>query len=259
MDTFKNLSDYIVFGSSGKEKINLDKALRSKVIFVNSDRFEDVNFNFFPKVKVIISGNTDRNFVKLPETPQTVKLMLLQNCTISNDKVKTVPVGIENKRNGRYIASQIFRKPINRNRFEPKILVPPMSNTNPIRSKLINLAASLPELFDVSLNYLHEKQYFNLIKKYQFILCPEGNGFESHRIWESLYLGIFPVMLKTTWSETLGYLDLPILLVDDLRQITRENLFSFWTMNFTFNPKKTPALSVEYWSNLINETTLDRG
>lgn len=254
MDTFKSLADYIVFGTSGREKIDLEKAFRSKVIFVNSDRFEDIDFNFFPNAKVIISGNSDRNFLNLPDTPQRIKLMLLQNCSISSKRVKTLPIGIENKRNGRYFASQTFRKPISRNHFESTILVPPMSNTNPIRSESINFALSLPELFDVKLNYLHEKQYFNLVKKYNFILCLEGNGFENHRIWESLYLGIFPVMLRTSWSETLGYLDLPILLVDDLKQITSEELLNFWTLNSSFNPKKTPALSVEYWTNLVNET-----
>jgi len=259
IDTYKNLADYFVFGSSGREKIDLDKAFRSKVIFVDSDKFEDIDFNFFPNLKVVISGNTDRNFLELPKVPASIKLMLLQNCCISNEKIKTLPIGIENKKNGRYFASQVFRNPINRNKFGSKILVPPMSDTNPIRSDSIKVALSLPDFFDVKVNYLHEKQYFDLIKKYNFTLCLEGNGFENHRIWESLYLGIFPVMLRTSWSESLGYLNLPILLIDDLKQITREKLNSFWALNSDFNPKKAPALNTGYWINLINQATSING
>ena len=259
IDTFKNLADYCVFGTDGSEKIDLSNALRAKVLFVNSDKFEDIDFSFFPNVKVIISGNTDRNFLRNPQIPSTIKLMLLQNCCVSNSIIKTLPIGIENKKNGRYFASRVLNDPINRSQFRSKILVPPMSDTNPIRRDAIRFALSRPEIFDVNVNYLHEKQYFQLIKKYNFLLCLEGNGFENHRIWESLYLGIFPILLRTAWSESLRYLNLPILLVDDLKQLSIEMLYSFWELNSDFNPKQTPALGIDYWLNLINQAASVKG
>jgi hypothetical protein len=83
------------------------------------------------------------------------------------------------------------------------------------------------------------------------LLCLEGNGFENHRIWESLYLGIFPVMLKSDWSLSLDYLKLPILLVDEISEITKELLQKFWQTNLDFNPKTKSELWMEYWEDLI--------
>ena len=83
------------------------------------------------------------------------------------------------------------------------------------------------------------------------MLCLEGNGFENHRIWESLYLGIFPVMLKSDWSLSLDYLKLPILFVDEISEISREMLQKFWQTNLDFNPEFKSELWLGYWEDLI--------
>ena len=43
-------------------------------------------------------------------------------------------------------------------------------------------------------------EYLNELSKYRFCLCLRGNGIDTHRFWESLYLGVIPVILnnKTT-------------------------------------------------------------
>jgi len=221
-------------------------------MFVNSDRFNQINFGSFPNLRVVISGNSDTNFDKNFNMPKSIKLFLIQNCSVSAENIKTLPIGLENKSTGRYSSLKYFSAKVSRTDFVPKILVPPMSNTNPIRSVLINKSFEIPELFVVRTDYLKEKEYFNLIKNYQFLLCLEGNGYENHRIWEALYLGIFPVVLRTKWSATLDYLKLPILYIDDLSKITSDVLYEFWLENLNFNPDATPQLWLKYWKDLVN-------
>jgi hypothetical protein len=252
IDSFAHLADYHVYGRSGQEPLDKKKSQEAKILFVNSDRFDQINFEQFPNLNVIISGNTDTNFEEIPNLPSNIKLLLLQNCSVSAENIKTLPIGLENKRTGRYSNLKYFSTKISRSDFIPKVFVPPMSNTNPIRSVMITKSFEIPEIYDVKTNYLYEKEYFNLIKKYQFLLCLEGNGFENHRIWEALYLGIFPVMLRTKWSVTLDYLKLPILYTDDLSKITRYDLYAFWLANSNFNPDTTPQLWLKYWKDLIN-------
>ena len=252
IDSFAHLADYHVYGRSGQEPLDKKKSQEAKVLFVNSDRFAQINFEQFPNLHVIISGNTDTNFEEISNLPSNIKLLLLQNCSVSAENIKTLPIGLENKRTGRYSNLKNFSTKISRADFTPKVLVPPMSNTNPIRSVMIAKSFEIPELCDVKTNYLYEKDYFDLIKNYQFLLCLEGNGFENHRIWEALYLGIFPVLLRTKWSVTLDYLKLPILLIDDLSKISRDDLYEFWLANLNFNPETTPQLWLEYWKGLIN-------
>jgi hypothetical protein len=46
----------------------------------------------------------------------------------------------------------------------------------------------------------------------QFVACPRGNGFDTHRVWESLYMGAIPVVLDTPQAREL-YFGLPIIFV----------------------------------------------
>ena len=250
-DSFAKLANYHVFGRTGHEPLERKIALQSKVVFVNSDKFDQLDFDLFPNLKVVMAGNSDHNFYHKPKVPNNIELLLLQNCAVDDKIIKTLPIGLENKRTGRYSSLRHFSQSISKELLNPKILVPPMSDTNPIRRAVIKDAEKFPEIFDVKTQYLHEKKYFDSIKKYQFLLCLEGNGFENHRIWESLYLGIFPVMLKSDWSLSLDYLKLPILFVDEISEISREMLQKFWQTNLDFNPEFKPELWLGYWEDLI--------
>jgi len=36
--------------------------------------------------------------------------------------------------------------------------------------------------------------------EYRYCICPEGNGLDTHRLWECFYLRIIPVMLYSPFS-----------------------------------------------------------
>jgi hypothetical protein len=54
------------------------------------------------------------------------------------------------------------------------------------------------------------------------MLCPPGNGIDTHRLWEALYSRTIPVALAS--PEMDAFRDLPILFVEDFRQLTRDSL-----------------------------------
>lgn len=54
---------------------------------------------------------------------------------------------------------------------------------------------------------------------HRFMLCPPGNGIDTHRMWEALYCKTIPVVLRH--PALAAYEDLPILFVDDFRGISR--------------------------------------
>ncbi len=88
-------------------------------------------------------------------------------------------------------------------------------------------------------------QYINKIKKFSFAICPWGNGVDTHRIWEALSLGTVPIVKKhVTFSNLSG---LPILFVDDFKQVNEELLNNFLTKlgkGVDFNLDK---LYSDYW------------
>ena len=58
--------------------------------------------------------------------------------------------------------------------------------------------------------------------RYAFVVSPHGNGLDCHRTWESLVLGNI-VIVKRSSIDPL-YEGLPVVIVDDWREITAQNL-----------------------------------
>jgi hypothetical protein len=53
---------------------------------------------------------------------------------------------------------------------------------------------------------------------HRFVLCPPGNGIDTHRMWEALYCKTIPVVQRH--PALAAFEDLPILFVEDLRGLT---------------------------------------
>lgn len=91
--------------------------------------------------------------------------------------------------------------------------------------------------------------YLDGIYNHFFVVCPEGNGIDTHRLWECLYMGTIPVVLKNINNSF--YEDLPILFLDDWDQMTEAFLYQkhFEIKNSYQNLDK---LHFEYWRDEIN-------
>jgi hypothetical protein len=253
------MTDYVAFGRNGFSGFDVEKASQARSIFVKSEMLErliDEGGKYGIKPDVIISGNSDRNFTQPISQPLDCKLWLCQNnANPTSESLRTLPIGLENMRRGRlgqkkfYIEQQ--RRQIS---TTTKVLVPPMKPTNPERFKTVKKALLHPELFDVRRDYLSPEAYFNFIKEYQFVLCLEGNGFENHRIWECLYLQIFPVVISSPWSITLRDLGLPIMFIDSIEALTQEHLEEFVAQNSNFKSERSDSLWTPFWKSLIDST-----
>lgn len=47
---------------------------------------------------------------------------------------------------------------------------------------------------------------------FKYAVTPRGNGWDTHRVWEALFLGVIPILTHSPLDPT--YEGLPILLVD---------------------------------------------
>jgi hypothetical protein len=205
--------------------------------------------------KVIFSGNSDQNFTDEKFFENQLIEFYCQNSTIRNlPNVKTLPIGIENIRLGRSGFKRIH-KGISQFKNYERVLVPPMSPTNLSRVQVVTLAKTKPESFDVVAGLLPTKEYFRLAREYKFIFACEGNGFDTHRLWEILYQNSFPVVLRTNWSQTLEWLELPILYIDSVLDVTPDLLKDFLTRNQHFNAENFPQLWIPYWKDIVKSKT----
>lgn len=245
---FRKLADFEII-----ERMHLDstqKIRQSKVLFVATHLLDDLLKQCFEIInaKILISGNSDANITEDRILPPSVKIWLAQNSTLPPSfRNYVLPIGLEDASYGRLGLK--FHYCIQREKKLNKIFIPPMSPTNPIRNLVQNLK-NTPEI-EIESQYLNAFRYVNKIRKYRFTLCLEGNGFENHRIWETLYFNSFPVMLRSPFSENLQRLGLPILIIDSLESVTAALLSAHFLKHETYNSKDSEVLWMGYWKMLI--------
>ena len=90
--------------------------------------------------------------------------------------------------------------------------------------------------------------YLDNIYNHPFVVCPEGNGIDTHRFWECLYVGTIPIVIKNINNSF--YTDLPVLFLDNWEQMNEKYLYDSY---FVIKGQKwnLDKLEFEYWKNEI--------
>lgn len=110
------------------------------------------------------------------------------------------------------------------------------------------------------------REYLRELSQYRFCLCIRGNGLDTHRFWESLYLGVIPVILDnnytrcSTFIKYLRKLDIPFVVIeeDDIEKMCEKYSSDYFSEN-KYNEliKKNgssiyniDSLKLEYYRNI---------
>lgn len=167
---------------------------------------------------------TDKHMPLL--TSKYIRKVYAQNIdtTVNSDKVSLLPIGIANSMWNHGDLLKLY-KTIS-NVYSKKKKNPIYVNINPntylYRKDVLNKIKEKGGL-TISQGKPYE-EYLKELSTYRFCLCLRGNGIDTHRFWESLYLGVIPVILnnKTTncknFVRYLKRLDIPFyeIIEDDL-------------------------------------------
>jgi len=98
-------------------------------------------------------------------------------------------------------------------------------------------------------NGLDFPHYCRQLARHKFVLCPDGNGMDTHRAWEALYLGAYPVVSRHVFTDFFAG-GLPFLVVDGWEHVTRE-LLERTAAEFDARAWVWDALTVGWWEKLI--------
>ena len=153
------------------------------------------------------------------------------------------------------------------NCLKSKLLIAAFAERGSSRIALTKLAAKWdfcdifnpPNAYNGHNTYFQRDQYFNVVSEYKFVLCPGGLDSQppkwvgqSHRIWEALYLGSFPVVLRTECTTSvLVKNNLPVLELNNWQDLSLNMLQEFSNKWKDWSFQKAPALTQEYWLNKI--------
>jgi hypothetical protein len=104
------------------------------------------------------------------------------------------------------------------------------------------------------LNTISPKENIIRLSKYKFCICPEGNGYDTHRLWESLYLQTIPIVIKNDFIDTLTrHLNLPMIILNDWNDFD-ESLLNY--DNYVFDENYFTKLKMSFYKNKIYSNIL---
>jgi len=94
--------------------------------------------------------------------------------------------------------------------------------------------------------------YLKDLRKYNFVLCPRGNGMDTVRVWETLYMGGFPVIIKTPYMESI-LTGLPVLWISKWQEILDQDFLASSWHQLNSNIHYSKSLRLTHWVEVIEK------
>lgn len=95
--------------------------------------------------------------------------------------------------------------------------------------------------------------YLRDLARHRFCACPRGNGIDTHRFWECLYLGVVPVVERSAHTERWAREGVPMMVLDDWSELSREGLESHPLAQA--RPPRPDCLYLSHHARAISEMT----
>ena len=263
-DTFRQLSNHIFDERKSIKFLNIKDG---DIIFVKTDFLEQFISKHLSKINkkvAIVLHNSDFSFEEKHLNYFNNKNILVFSQNLDIDFTKTnnifpIPIGIENRSyfvNGKLKnfnnaikkSSDIYKNRLILCGFNP--------NTNNERKKILEIVSKNENIN--FLKYSNHSKYLNSISEHKFNLCPEGNGMDTHRFWETLMMGSIPIVKKNNLVLNFEKFDIPILILDDWRDLdnlSKESLNNFYKNNY-MKLENNKYIYFDYWKKLMEERLL---
>jgi hypothetical protein len=177
--------------------------------------------HLFKNPFVLVSHNEDTNitdkFIPLADSPKIIQ-WFAQNLMIVHPKVHFLPIGMANSmwRHGNLDHIEMFAehsKMIEKDTlffFNFRVQTNASARTECVRALTTKGIPFTPEI--------PYELYLQELAKCKYIICPDGNGIDCHRIWEAYAVGTIPILLRNTFSMHLQSI-LPCILLDSWDQL----------------------------------------
>ncbi len=225
-----------------------------EVLFVKTDYLSAFFSKIHPNISckyILVTHNSDYSapgaFASFLEEEKLVA-WFGQNIDNAHSKLHPIPIGIANRMWGHgrgSVIQEVQSLAIPKNGM---LYVNIAIGTYPKERELVyNLLANAP--FSYCATVKPFEVYLQELASCKFVATPRGNGLDTHRLWESLYLGSYPIV-KTSTLDPL-YTELPVIIIQEWDQITEEFLEQKYkelnTKNFNIE-----KINMSYWIKLID-------
>lgn len=124
-------------------------------------------------------------------------------------------------------------------------------NNSGVRSSVLAIAKAVEHIYKVVVSLPDFSpsgriQYLRNLRTNGLVLCPEGNGVDTHRFWETLYMGGVPVVTKNPMMESF-YSTLPVIQLNDWSELENRSLIEELWLKITHRSFDFSIMSSAYW------------
>lgn len=157
----------------------------------------------------------------LDKIPENVLAIHAANAVVFGGKIKPFPHGLERRMYAGYNHQEILFYYLSNIEEPTKLLYVNHRDDTGNRGSIRDMFKDKPWA-TVSPRVSYEP-YIQGILNHKFVLCPSGNGIESARNWETLYMRRVPVFKDHPYLREM-FKNFPVLFVKDFSEITEELL-----------------------------------
>jgi hypothetical protein len=231
-----------------------------KIVFCYSHRIIILaeKINYFMNDFILITHNSDYNIINDDINVRNIynsnKLIkwYAQNLCFDHSKVFLLPIGIANNQ---WEHGSNFHKFYNTLSNDTRLTKKEKSiyfvfdiNTN--RDKRTSCYNSIIKKLPF-LNIISTYDNFKRLSEYEFCICPEGNGVDTHRFWEALYLKCVPIVINSPFINIIKKnTNLPMIILNSWDDLDIDNLQEYNTFDFT-NYESNKYLNLDYYLDTI--------
>lgn len=268
-----NQEDFITadkFFSFGEENKDWIQYIKTDTLFHPIENWRGRNLPlFYPQKPIVISGHSDfpikqeylNHILRSP-----VKFWFATNADCEHTNVFGIPHGLTNDSQDTDIHpihgnQKILCDVLSKERLEPKHLVymnfsvnTDMRTERPVRQILWNTFSQLPFVFkrectSANMNLIDRKQYLEDMYSSKFVLCPQGNGIDTVRLWEAIYCRCIPIVMR---HRAMRYFsDLPILWINDWTEVMDPTYLQKEYQRIICEEWNMDAMKIGYWKKKI--------
>ncbi len=258
-DSFRALADFVhdETGTFNPKNVN-----RGDIVFVGNNFMKEYFLTVHKSIEnpyILIQHNgdnvVDEEMASLID--EKIIRFYAQNTTVNHSKIIPLPLGATNKY--WYAGGMPWtytRKP-KKNKL-PRILFSFTIYTNPQERKPALAYFLTHPCMDKPEKFLPANAHTKLLNNYSFVISPPGNGPETHRTWEGLYMKTIPITKPFVGINYFKNLGLPIWILDDWTELELFSEKELQTKYTNMMEKANfSALYMDYWIELIKKDQLN--
>jgi len=224
-------------------------SILSPIVYLDGRYLKDFLMDLYEIAERITEGVLLIPFVEPSIDPEIIqwdklknfKAIYIQNFSFDTPNCYPLPIGIKDSwllsfQNFPFTTKAIRAQKLKKRKIN--LLVSFSAWTNPIRMESLRYLSSQDwptvlggegslkpsKRYRAHLGNLPMKQYFKNLSFAKYTFCPPGVGFDTHRFYESLYLGSIPVVLQTNTPFDKLFSVFPCLVVKNIEEISPERL-----------------------------------